>query len=100
MKATLAALSLAALLAPALSQAAEAPVSAEQYATVLAGSWRVSANSARDGYRHPQQTLEFFGLRADQTLIEITPGGGWYSELLAPLLKDNGHYIAAVQAPN
>ncbi|NIL20383.1 class I SAM-dependent methyltransferase [Pseudomonas sp. AN3A02] len=99
MKATLAALSLAALLAPALSQAAEAPVSAEQYASVLAGSWRVPANSARDVYRHPQQTLEFFGLRANQTLIEITPGGGWYSEVLAPLLKDSGHYIAAVQAP-
>jgi predicted methyltransferase len=100
MKATLAALSLAALLTPALSQAAQTPVSAEQYATVLAGSWRVPANSARDVYRHPQQTLEFFGLRANQTLIEITPGGGWYSEVLAPLLKDNGHYIAAVQAPS
>ncbi|QJI30550.1 class I SAM-dependent methyltransferase [Pseudomonas sp. ADAK18] len=99
MKATLAALSLSALLAPALSQAAEAPVSTQQYATVLAGSWRAPANSARDVYRHPQQTLTFFGLRPDQTLIEITPGGGWYSEVLAPLLKDHGHYIAAVQAP-
>jgi len=102
MKATFAALSLAALLTPALSQAADAPapVSAEQYASVLAGSWRAPTNSVRDVYRHPQQTLEFFGLRANQTLIEITPGAGWYSELLAPLLKDQGHYIAAVQAPS
>ena len=98
MKTTLAALSLTALLAPALSQAANAPITAEQYASVLAGSWRDPANSARDGYRHPQQTLEFFGLSATQSVIEITPGGGWFSEILAPLLKDHGHYIAAVQA--
>ncbi|WP_439864223.1 class I SAM-dependent methyltransferase [Pseudomonas antarctica] len=98
MKSTLAALSLTALLFPALSQAADAPISAQQYASVLAGSWRDPANSARDGYRHPQQTLEFFGLGARQRVIEITPGGGWYSEVLAPLLKDHGRYIAAVQA--
>ncbi|QXQ17659.1 class I SAM-dependent methyltransferase [Pseudomonas tolaasii] len=98
MKKTLAALSLTALLVPALSQAADAPITAQQYASVLAGSWRDPANSARDGYRHPQQTLEFFGLGAKQRVIEITPGGGWYSEVLAPLLKDHGHYIAAVQA--
>jgi predicted methyltransferase len=98
MKPTLAALAFTALLAPALSQAADAPISAQQYASVLAGSWRDPANSARDGYRHPQQTLEFFGLGAKQSVIEITPGGGWYSEVLAPLLKDQGHYIAAVQA--
>ena len=98
MKTTLTVLSLTALLVPVLSQAADAPISAQQYQSVLAGSWRDPANSARDGYRHPQQTLEFFGLAARQTVIEITPGGGWYSEVLAPLLKDHGHYIAAVQA--
>jgi predicted methyltransferase len=76
-----------------------APVSESQFAQVLKGDWRVPQNSARDGYRHPQQTLQFFGLRSDQTLLEITPGNGWYSELLAPLLKDQGHYIAAVVAP-
>jgi predicted methyltransferase len=64
---------------------------------VLAGSWRSAANRARDEYRHPKATLQFFGIRPDQTVIEITPGGGWYSEILAPLLHDNGHYIAAVQ---
>ncbi|KAF1025668.1 MAG: hypothetical protein GAK37_02827 [Pseudomonas sp.] len=100
MKATLAALSFAALFAPALSQAAEAPITAQQYKSVLAGNWRAPANSARDVYRHPQQTLQFFGLKANQTVIEITPGAGWYSEVLAPLLKDHGHYIAAVQAPS
>ena len=70
-----------------------------QLDSVLAGSWRAPANRARDVYRHPKQTLQFFGVRPDQTVIEITPGGGWYSEILAPLLHDNGHYIAAVPAP-
>ncbi|MEB0046305.1 MULTISPECIES: methyltransferase [unclassified Pseudomonas] len=101
MKPALLALTLTALLVPAVSQAADtAPVSAEQYAKVLAGTWRAPQNAARDAYRHPQQTLQFFGLRANQSVIEITPGGGWYSELLAPLLKDQGTYIAAVQAPS
>ena len=66
---------------------------------VLAGSWRSDANKARDKYRHPKQTLEFFGVKPGGTLIEITPGGGWYSEVLAPLLKGNGSYIAAVTQP-
>ena len=70
-----------------------------QLESVLAGSWRSDANRARDAYRHPKATLQFFGVQPDQTVIEITPGGGWYSEILAPLLRDNGHYVAAVQAP-
>jgi len=72
---------------------------ASQLDQVLAGSWRSPANRARDVYRHPKATLQFFGVQPDQTVIEITPGGGWYSEILAPLLNDNGHYIAAVTAP-
>jgi predicted methyltransferase len=71
---------------------------AAQLDSVLSGSWRSEANRARDTYRHPKATLQFFGVRPDQTVIEITPGGGWYSEILAPLLRDNGHYIAAVAA--
>ena len=67
---------------------------------VLAGSWRDPANVARDGYRHPKETLNFFGLSPAQTVIEITPGGGWYSEILAPYLRDNGQYIAAVVDPS
>lgn len=101
MNRTLAALTFATLLAPSLSQAAPAAakITDEQYASVLAGPWRAPENSVRDGYRHPEQTLKFFGLQHNQTVIEITPGGGWYSEILAPLLKDHGHYIAALQAP-
>ncbi|MFS2158949.1 class I SAM-dependent methyltransferase [Pseudomonas sp. Pseusp122] len=102
MNRTLAALTFATLLAPTFSQAAPATaqITDEQYASVLAGPWRAPQNSVRDSYRHPEQTLKFFGLQHNQTVIEITPGGGWYSEILAPLLKDHGHYIAALQAPS
>ena len=67
---------------------------------VLQGSWRDPANMARDGYRHPKETLSFFGISPAQTVIEITPGGGWYSEILAPYLRDNGQYVAAVVDPS
>lgn len=63
------------------------------------GSWRDPKNAARDVYRHPKQTLTFFGVRNDQTVIEITPPPGWYSEILAPYLRDKGQYIAAVVDP-
>ena len=67
--------------------------------TILAGDWRSAANKARDQYRHPKETLAFFGVRPGETLIEITPGVGWYAEVLAPLMKGNGTYIAAVSKP-
>lgn len=86
-------------LAAAASPAPESTVTHAQFASVLSGDWRVPQNAARDQYRHPEQTLKFFGLRPDQTVIEITPGNGWYSELLAPLLKDKGHYVAAIVDP-
>jgi len=66
---------------------------------VLAGSWRSDKNKARDQYRHPKQTLAFFGVKSTDTLIEITPGGGWYAEILAPLMKGSGTYIAAAAKP-
>ncbi|MGH8078857.1 MAG: class I SAM-dependent methyltransferase [Lysobacter sp.] len=62
----------------------------------IAGSWRTPANVVRDRYRHPKETLSHFLVKPDQTVIEITPGAGWYSEILAPYLRDNGRYIAAV----
>lgn len=56
---------------------------------------RSSKNIARNEYRHPEETLAFFGLKSTMTVVEIWPGGGWYSEILAPVLKDNGQYYAA-----
>jgi predicted methyltransferase len=62
----------------------------------LAGSHRSAANKARDVYRHPKDTLTFFGLRKDMTVVELWPGsGGWYTEVLAPVLKDEGKLYAA-----
>ena len=73
---------------------------AGQLDAVLAGSWRPAADRARDAYRHPKATLQFFGIQPDQTVVEINPASGWYSEILAPLLRDNGSYVAAEPAPS
>lgn len=61
----------------------------------LAGTHRSDANRARDVYRHPKDTLLFFGLKPDMTVIELWPGGGWYTEVLAPVLRGTGHLVAA-----
>ncbi len=78
---------------------AAATAIAPQLQEAVAGSWRDPANVQRDAYRHPLQTLAFFGLQPTQTVVEITPGGGWYAEILAPYLRANGQYIAAVVDP-
>ena len=64
-------------------------------AAAIGGDWRDPANVARDRYRHPAETLAFLGVRPTDTVIEISPGAGWYSEILAPWLRDRGSYIAA-----
>ena len=61
----------------------------------IAGDHRSDENKARDMYRHPKETLEFFDVQPDMTVIEIWPGTGWYSEILAPYLKEEGRFIAA-----
>lgn len=61
----------------------------------VAGSHRSNANRARDGYRHPRETLQFFGLQPGMSVVEVWPGGGWYTEILAPLLRERGKYYAA-----
>lgn len=61
----------------------------------VAGSWRSDANKARDQYRHPVKTLEFFGIKPGMTVIELSPAGGWYTEVLAPFLYADGHLIEA-----
>lgn len=61
----------------------------------IAAGHRDPANRERDRYRHPKETLSFFGLRPDMTVVEIWPAAGWYTEILAPLLRDKGTYYAA-----
>ncbi|MET4572003.1 putative methyltransferase [Stenotrophomonas rhizophila] len=75
---------------PAITAAVQAAVD---------GKGRTPDNVKRDAYRHPAQTLSFFGVEPGKTVVEITPGGGWYSEILAPLLRDKGTYVAAVVDP-
>ncbi|MGI9323305.1 MAG: class I SAM-dependent methyltransferase, partial [Pseudomonadales bacterium] len=55
---------------------------------------------ARNKYRNPVQTLEFFGLQPDMTVVEILPSGGWYTEIIAPYVRDEGRYYAAHFSPN
>lgn len=65
-------------------------------AKLLSAPHRTERNVVRDPYRHPFETLEFFGVRADSTVVEILPGsGGYYMELLAPYLKEKGRFVAA-----
>lgn len=61
----------------------------------LTGEHRSDRNKARDQFRHPLQTLAFFGFRRDMTVVEIWPGGGWYAEVLAPAVRGTGKYYAA-----
>ena len=67
----------------------------------IAGEWRTPANVARDGFRHPAATLDFFGITPAMTVLEISPGSGaWWTEILAPWIKQGGGtYIAAVNDP-
>lgn len=61
---------------------------------------RTAANRARDAHRHPAETLAFFGISPGDTVVEIWPGGGWYTEILAPLVKGSGTLYAAAPWPD
>jgi predicted methyltransferase len=67
--------------------------------TIIADSHRTDADKARDQYRHPLETLTWFGIKDDMTVVEIWPGGGWYTAILAPFLKERGTYYAAGADP-
>ena len=65
----------------------------------LAGDHRTDADRTRDVHRHPAETLAFFGFDPAMTVVEIWPGGGWYTKVLAPALRDHGTLIAATLDP-
>jgi predicted methyltransferase len=79
--------------------AAAAPPPGEGLAQVVAGEHRSAANKARDAHRHPVETLTFFGIHPDSTVVELWPFGGWYTEILAPYLRERGVYYAAAMDP-
>ncbi len=65
----------------------------ERLQAILAGPHRVASHRARDEFRHPVETLSFFGVTPQSTVVELWPGGGWYTEILAPLLREEGRLI-------
>lgn len=64
-------------------------------AQVINSQYRSVENKARDQYRHPVETLNFFGIKPDMTVLEVWPARGWYTEILAPYLKDKGQLTIA-----
>lgn len=81
-----------------LSSTQALAISLEQ---AIQGEHRSEQNKARDVYRHPKETLEFFGIRPDMTVVEVWPGaGGWYTEILAPYLREKGTFYAAQFDPD
>jgi predicted methyltransferase len=66
---------------------------------VIAGDWRSEANKARDIYRHPAESLAFWGLKPGTTVVEFWPGAGWYTEILAPFLEQTGGRLYEAMQP-
>jgi predicted methyltransferase len=86
---------LAALASTMLLGATGAAQADDALKSALAAKSRTPANAERDVYRHPYETLSFFGIKPTMTVVELAPGGGWYTEVLAPYLRDHGKLIAA-----
>lgn len=81
---------------PPSSNASQSPVPGPTSLDAAIGSsQRAERARARDVYRHPKETLQFFDLGPAQTVLEIAPGGGWYTDILAPFLHDTGHLYEA-----
>lgn len=69
---------------------------AEKIKSAIKSEIRTEKDTDRDRNRKALQTLEFFGLRDDMKIIELIPGGGWYTKILAPVVSENGEYYAAL----
>ncbi len=83
--------------------AASSPVSAQvdqdKLDSIIHDPFRTEISRSRDQFRHPLETLTFFGIEPDMTVVELWPSGGWYTDILAPYLKDKGKLIAAHYNP-
>ena len=91
------------LVMAALTLTGAAAVAADNVDPRLAAAvnsyFRSAADKARDPYRHPLQTLTFFGIKPTMTVVELWPFGGWYTAILAPYLHDRGTLYAAAMDP-
>ena len=85
---------------PAAAAAESSPAGAEKLERALASPKRSPENRARDAYRHPQQTLAFFGIEPEMRVLELWPGGAWYTEILAELLAPAGRLTITNFDPN
>jgi predicted methyltransferase len=96
LKGALVALGLAALATGCASTSTRATTAAK-LDTILAGAHRTAEHRARDAARHPKETLLFFGLRPEMSVLEVWPDpAGWYTEIIAPLVREEGKYYAAI----
>jgi predicted methyltransferase len=89
-------LGLLAIAQPACAQDGEADLVATKLRQAMASPARGEKERARDANRKPIETLAFFGLTSDMRVLELVPGSGWYTRLLAPVLKDEGKLYVAV----
>ncbi|MBA2405306.1 MAG: class I SAM-dependent methyltransferase [Bdellovibrionales bacterium] len=76
------------------------PVIPQTIAEAVASNYRTEENTKRDIYRHPFETLAFFGLKPEMNVVEIAPGAGWYMEIIAPLVSQKGKYTMAIPTLN
>ena len=72
----------------------------EKIAAAIASDVRTEAEIARDSDRSPLETLQFFGLEDDMRVLELLPGGGWYTKILAPVLRESGELHVAIGTTN
>jgi predicted methyltransferase len=87
-----------AALAAACASGSSRQSTAETLTVILAGDQRPAEERARDVYRHPKETLLFFGIRPEMRVLEVWPEPGWYTAVIAPLVRDKGKYYAGVIA--
>ena len=88
-----------ALAAGCTASAAPAPSVDPALAAAIAAPHRTPAFVTRDAARHPAEELTFFGLKPAMTVVELWPGAGYWTEILAPYLAARGHYVVALPAP-
>jgi predicted methyltransferase len=98
-KTLLASLLALSILSTLFSSAATETTKSTALQQILNGKHRSADNKHRDQYRHPEQTLAFFDVKDDMTVVEVWPGKAWYTEILAPYLRDNGKLYAAHFSP-
>lgn len=84
---------------PVVAPMAHAQVEDQGLKAAIAAGHRTPAFAARDAARHPYETLSFFGIKPTMTVVELAPGGGWYTEILAPYLRDKGRLVLGGDDP-